>query len=331
MHRYSIIVPTYNSSATLARLLESLAAQTFTDFEAIVVDDASTDDTPGLFAGSRFRYERLAENSGPAFARNHGVTLAQGTWIVFTDADTEFYPDTMAKIDALLSRCPQVDALVGSYAGKPANGGFVPRYKALWEYCTIDMAVQPDADGMEPYPVWAPRPGLVRRAAFEAVGGFDTRFRGADLEDMELGYRLVEAGYRIFIAPDIRIRHHYPPTAQRELKAFARRAAIWMRLRKKDRKLDTRGEGSPKTALAHLTGFGAFWLALGGVVWWPLWGLAALALLVYVGLNGVFLREALREGGVLFAVRCAGYCWVHTIVLGFAAAYGLATPHRGTA
>lgn len=331
MIRYSIVVPTYNSAATLARLLESLAAQTYGDFEVIVVDDASTDQTAALFEGSPFRYECLPRNSGPAFARNHGVKLAQGEWLVFTDADTEFAPHTLADIDTLLAQCPAADALVGSYAGKPANRGFVPRYKALWEYCTIDLAVQADALGMEPYPVWAPRPGLVRKAAFEAIGGFDTRFRGADLEDMELGYRLVEAGYRIFIAPKIRIRHHYPPTAKRELTAFARRAAIWMRLRKKDRKLDSRGEGSPQTALAHFVGFGAFWLALFGWVWPPLYSVAALALLLYMALNRLFLVQALREGGLIFALRCAGYCWVHTIVLGFAAAYGLATPPRGTA
>jgi len=331
MIRYTVIVPTYNSAKTLARLLESLAAQTLRDFEVIVVDDASTDDTAKLFEHSPFRYERLAQNSGPAEARNHGAALAAGEWLVFTDADTEFKPETLAAIDELLQKCPAADALVGSYAGKPANTGFVPRYKALWEYCTIDLAVQPDALGMEPYPVWAPRPGLVRKAAFDAIHGFDTRFRGADLEDMELGYRLVAAGYKIFIAPKIRILHHYPATAQRELKAFARRAAIWMRLRKSDRKLDSRGEGSPRTALTHLIGFGVFWGLLVAWVWPPLYLAVAAGALCYLGLNKVFLMEALREGGPIFAARCAVYCWIHTIVLGFAAAYGLATPNRGAA
>ena len=47
----------------------------------------------------------------------------------------------------------------------------------------------------------APRPGAIRRSVFEAVGGFDTRFPGADLEDMDLGYRIIKARHPIFLAP----------------------------------------------------------------------------------------------------------------------------------
>ncbi len=326
MPTYAIIVPTYNSAGTLAPLLESLSRQTCTDFEAIVVDDASTDETPHMVQRYPVRYERLSENRGPAHARNVGVQHTAAPWLVFTDADTEWLPDTLAQLDAVLRARPDLDALVGSYAGRPANAGFVPRYKALWEFCVMDLRYPQRPDEAFPMNSWAPRPGAIRRSAFTEVGGFDVRFTGADLEDMELGYRLHAAGHAIGFAPHVRIRHHYPPTARRELSAFARRVVWWIRMaRGRGVKLDSHGEGSASTAAAHLTGFAAFWLAPASVLWWPLGAAALLAMAGFVWLNRTFLAAAWREEGRWFAARALAYCWVHTITLGFAAGYGLLT------
>lgn len=324
MPTYAIIIPTYNAAPTLDALLESIARQTFTDFEVIVVDDASTDDTPAVLARHTARHERMAENSGPAACRNRGVALSTAPWLVFTDADTEFFPETMATLDDTLRRSG-ADALVGSYAGRPANAGFAPAYKALWEYCMIDQVLPVDEHGVAPVNTWAPRPGAIRRAAFDAAGGFDTGFRGADLEDMELGYRMSGQGRRIVLAPGVRIRHHYPPTMSRELRAFARRAYLWMRMFAERRQLDGHGEGSPAQALAHLAGFGAFWALLAGALV-PAAGLpvAAGLLLLYFALNRRLLRTARAWYGAGFGVAAAGYCWLHTVVLGFAAGCGLA-------
>lgn len=328
MPTYSVIIPTYNSAPTLGALLTSLEGQTLSDFEVIVVDDASTDDTPGVANRHQCRYIRLEENRGPAHARNLGAAKSSGEWLVYTDADTEFTPDTLAQIDRVLGQC-EADALVGTYAGEPANRGFAPRYKALWEYCIIDRRLLVDKNGVMATDAWAPRPGVVRRAAFEAVGGFKTSFTGADLEDVEFGYRLSAAGYRIMLAPNVRIRHHYPATVMKEMRAFARRVAIWMRMLTTRRKLDKHGEGTPQQALAHVLGFGAFLLLVAGIAWWPLGVLGTVTALVYFAANGAFIAAAWKTGGAGFALRAALYCWLHSIVMGFAAAYGLLTPKKG--
>lgn len=323
MAAYAIIIPTYNSAATLDALLASLARQTFTDFEVCVVDDASTDATPEVLARHGFPHARMDANSGPAACRNRGAALTRAPWLVFTDADTEFLPDTLARLHAALERSG-ADALVGSYAGRPANAGFAPAYKALWEYCMIDQMLRLDDAGVAEIGTWAPRPGAIRRPAFEAVGGFDTGFRGADLEDMELGYRLCAAGHRIVLDPAVRIRHHYPATPWRELRAFARRSHLWMRMFAGRRQLDRHGEGGPAQALAHLTGFAAFWAALAGPLVHPAAGAAAGGLLVvYFALNRRLLRLAWGWYGPGFAAAAAAYCWLHTVVLGFAAGAGL--------
>ena len=97
MTAISIIVPTYNRAASLAVAIQSLLAQTWTDFEVIVVDDGSTDDTPavvGRIADERVRYLRCphAERS---VARNHGLEAAKGAYIAFMDDDDLCLPNRL--------------------------------------------------------------------------------------------------------------------------------------------------------------------------------------------------------------------------------------------
>lgn len=88
----SIIVPVYNASATLSKTLDSIAAQTETDFEAILVDDCSSDSSPEICkartdADPRFRYIRNPRNAGPAATRNAGILCARGEYLLFVDSD----------------------------------------------------------------------------------------------------------------------------------------------------------------------------------------------------------------------------------------------------
>ena len=318
MPRFSIIIPTYNSAATLVPLLEAITAQSNENVEVIVVDDASTETLLKSFPGTYVRQDR---RGGPAAARNRGASLAQGEWLVFTDADTLFLEDTMANIAATVDH-GDGDAFVGTYAGIPANAGFMPRYKGLWELVTIDEALLARGGDYIPYNTWAPRPGLVRKDAFEAVGGFNERFTGADLEDMEFGYRLVEAGYRIFFAPAIKIRHHYPATFWKEIRPFARRCMLWMGL-KKPGGFDAAGEGSRRQALAHLSGFGVFWVLLFSLLFPPFLVLALLLAGYYLWSYRRFVDLAFREEGPWFALRAFVVCWIHTVVMGFSAGLGL--------
>jgi len=322
---FSVIIPTYNSAATLDALLSSLENQTCTNHEVIVVDDKSTDDTAVVVKKHpAVQYVCMDSNQGPAAARNRGATLAKGEWLVFTDADTEFQAGTLKEIRALVG-VADPDALVGSYTRTPANPGFMPRYKALWEYWSIDMAFTLDKHGLAPHTTWGPRPGVVRRTAFEKLLGFDTSFRGADLEDMDFGYRLHEAGYKIYFAPGVRIRHHYPATLWREIRPFARRCALWMQLHRSRPALDTAGEGSPRQVIGHLAGFAAFWATLLALTTtsFGVSLVSASLLAVYFCLNLGFLRLCTREESVIFAGRAFLTLWLHTVVMGLSAGWGL--------
>jgi glycosyltransferase involved in cell wall biosynthesis len=97
--RVSVVVPLYNKEPYVQRALESIAAQTFADFEAIIVDDGSSDRGPEIaaaFTDARFRLIRQA-NSGPAGARNRGIAEARGEFLAFLDADDAWRPGYLAR------------------------------------------------------------------------------------------------------------------------------------------------------------------------------------------------------------------------------------------
>lgn len=127
--RYSIIVPTYNRATTVENTLASCFAQSYENFEVVVVDDGSTDNTVDVLR--RIQDPRLVvvtqENAGPAAARNHGMRTARGDYIAFLDSDDVWYPDFLQQAEDAYSVNPEqllygqiiVDRGVGRYWVKP--------------------------------------------------------------------------------------------------------------------------------------------------------------------------------------------------------------------
>lgn len=111
--RYSIIIPVYNAERTIADSLKSVQNQTFEDFEAIMIDDGSTDLSGEIcqnFALSdhRFNYIRQS-NQGVSAARNKGLQEAQGDYIVFLDSDDEYAPAYLVTFETLMNQLPDYD------------------------------------------------------------------------------------------------------------------------------------------------------------------------------------------------------------------------------
>jgi glycosyltransferase involved in cell wall biosynthesis len=109
---FSIVIPVYNRAHLLERALSSVLAQSFQDFEIVVVDDGSTDD-PGKIVAAigdrRIRFHRQ-ENHGGGAARNAGIDMAQGRYIAFLDSDDRFLPHHLATMNAMLDRAPGIAA-----------------------------------------------------------------------------------------------------------------------------------------------------------------------------------------------------------------------------
>jgi len=108
----SVVIPAYNADCYIGSAIRSVQAQTISDLEIIVVDDASTDNTAAIVrefsaTDTRVHYARMAKNSGPAASRNRGLTLARGEWIALLDADDRFHPN---RLETLLSFSQSTDA-----------------------------------------------------------------------------------------------------------------------------------------------------------------------------------------------------------------------------
>lgn len=97
MTKVSVIIPAYNYAAYLAQAIESMLAQSLNDYEIIVIDDASSDDTPKVVAsfGDRIRYFRNDVNGGLSFSRNRGISVSTGEYLVFLDADDVLLKDKL--------------------------------------------------------------------------------------------------------------------------------------------------------------------------------------------------------------------------------------------
>jgi cellulose synthase/poly-beta-1,6-N-acetylglucosamine synthase-like glycosyltransferase len=117
--RVSVILPTYNRAGFLQRAFDSISAQTFTDWELVIVDDGSTDDTSDLVATlsasitAPVRYVRQ-ENQGAYGARNTGLDLAKGDYVAFFDSDDRWLPHHLHDCVAALDANPEVDWVYGA-------------------------------------------------------------------------------------------------------------------------------------------------------------------------------------------------------------------------
>jgi glycosyltransferase involved in cell wall biosynthesis len=115
--KVSVIIPTYNRARYIRAAIESLLAQTFKDYEIIVVDDGSTDDTETVLKTGNYRliYMRQPHSGLPAVARNTALRRARGEYVAFLDSDDEFLPDKLSTQVARLDAEPSL-ALVYSDA-----------------------------------------------------------------------------------------------------------------------------------------------------------------------------------------------------------------------
>lgn len=118
--KVSVVVPLYNKEPYVRRALDSIAAQTFGDFEAIVIDDGSSDRGPEIvaaFGDPRFRLIRQA-NTGPAGARNRGIAETQGEFLAFLDADDSWRPGYLARAMEVFQSSP-IKAFTASHGELP--------------------------------------------------------------------------------------------------------------------------------------------------------------------------------------------------------------------
>jgi O-antigen biosynthesis protein len=107
----SVVIPTRNRCNMLVRAIDSVLSQSYTDWEIIIVDDASSDDTKqitGKFNNPKIRYIYISEKKGGAAARNIGINNSNGEFVAFLDDDDEWFPEKLAKQYEVFCKSPGI-------------------------------------------------------------------------------------------------------------------------------------------------------------------------------------------------------------------------------
>jgi glycosyltransferase involved in cell wall biosynthesis len=309
----SIVIPAYNASDTLERLLTSLTKSTFKNFEVIVGDDASNEQlTVNRLQGNRkvtytLRVVRLTRNRGPAAARNTASKKAKGEILVFLDSDVTVYPDTLAKIAGKFKKDDDLTAITGVWDKHQKTKAFFPQFKALrdWSYWTNER----DRDGY--YYLFSTRIAAVRREVFLRLGGFNEAFR--QMEDVEFTYRIAKR-YAIIFAPDVRVHHEFEGFSAVARKYFWR-SYYWAKLYRERKKFDPVAT-TVWESMAGVSGAGAIGaLLIGGIVFFFIpsvlvklfsIGIFVLLLMIHTILLHKFLRFVYKEKGFGFMMKALG-------------------------
>jgi glycosyltransferase involved in cell wall biosynthesis len=200
----TVVIPTRNRRHALARAIASVQSQSLADWELIVVDDASNDDTAGWLGTldeARLRVERLLEHGERSRARNHGLHLARGAATLFLDDDDRLLPDALGNLHAALERFPDAVASVGPLRTVEADTRRrqpeFPRRSLLHDPWRELLAGWVAIGGQS----------LTRTSVLRNVGGYRSDLSVA--EDQELWLRLVDRGPVAFVpTPVLEHRPH---------------------------------------------------------------------------------------------------------------------------
>jgi glycosyltransferase involved in cell wall biosynthesis len=199
----SVVMPSYNSADTIVETIASVAAQSWREFEMIVVDDGSNDGTPALLAQQARRYPWISwciqANAGPSVARNTAIALARGEFIAFLDADDIWMPNKLALQVAAFEHNPNAAFVYADERDfwpdrelpktlfqqkRPARGNVL---RALFNRGNFILTSTV----------------MVRKSALQAVGGFDPGRRIN--EDVDLWFRMAEE-YEFDYVPQVLVR-----------------------------------------------------------------------------------------------------------------------------
>jgi glycosyltransferase involved in cell wall biosynthesis len=196
----SIVIPVKNGNQTIGSCLWSIKRSYYKNYEIVVVDDHSTDDTIEIAKQHPCTILEAKEGRGANYARNFGANHSNGDIIVFIDADVVIRRETLLSVVESLEE-GGADAVVGVYTAKHRHERYVSQYKNLWvRYSYIKSP--PAIDWL-----FGAISGI-RREAFKRIGGFNIDLNNQQgVEDIELGKRFSQANMNVVLNMDIEVEH----------------------------------------------------------------------------------------------------------------------------
>ncbi|HIH58999.1 MAG TPA: glycosyltransferase [Nanoarchaeota archaeon] len=214
--KISVVIPVFNQAALLKKALESLKRQTFKDFEIIVIDDCSKDNSSEVARAYTQKVFKNIENKGPARTRNIGISNSEGEIIAFTDSDCDVNEDWLEEIVKTFQN-KDIQVSVGNTTIPPSGyigdsistlghpGGGTMGFDKMWKVDKNGFATNISSCNL-----------AIRKSTLEKYNGFDETFPLAAGEELELSQRYKNLGVKIKYNSKQKVNH----IPRKSLKSF---------------------------------------------------------------------------------------------------------------
>ncbi len=215
--RISVIIPNRNGGKTIGRCLAALYSSHYGNFEVIVVDDCSSDDSVEVIQSFPCRLVRLDSHSGASAARNTGARLAGGDLLFFIDADCIVHADTLFRVNSAAEGKSEIFC-GGTYTRLPYDDSFFSTFQSVFIHYSETKRGEPD--------YIASHAMVIDRETFRRSGGFPEDFMPI-IEDVEFSHRLRRGGKELTMDPSILVSHIFGFTFVKSLRNAFRKSRYW--------------------------------------------------------------------------------------------------------
>ena len=223
MDKISVIIPLHNGERIIKNCLEGIYSQSIKPHEVIVVDDCSTDKSLEIACQFPCKILKLEKNSGPAVARNLGAKESSGEILFFVDVDAVLKKDALERTLQNYKENSDVACVCGTFSKFSGGSGWTDKFRNLQVFWWHNQ------DKMEKkfITIFMVTGGSIKRDVFFEMGGFNTDYADADVEDYEMGHRIVKK-HKILFDKNIQFDHnHYRSPFGTLLKKLYKRSKMW--------------------------------------------------------------------------------------------------------
>ena len=310
--RISIVIPNFNKAETVGKCLEAALNSDYGNFEVIVVDDHSSDNSVEIISTFPCRLIQLKRRSGTSKARNTGAKNSTGEIIFFTDSDCLLQRDTLSMVNTVFSELDPGTVIGGTYTQIPHDKTFFSTFQSVFaNYFETKNAENPD--------YIAAHAMIMTADVFEKSGGFPETFLPI-IEDVELSHRLRASGCRLMMCPRIQVEHIFNFSLTRSLRNAVRKTEYWTMYSLMNRDLFTDSGCASKELKINVASFSlSLLLILGWLVFRkPLFPFLFSSIILFnIGINRRLFRAFYDAKGGLFACLAAFYyAFVYPVPVG---------------
>ena len=312
----SVIVPVHRIDKAFNECINSVINVLREKDELIIIADGIDSKSLNFLSGSNRKILSTGRIGGPAVARNSGAQIAKGDLLFFVDSDVTLQPDAVQKVVSIFKSDKELKALIGSYDDEPADPNFISQYKNLFHHY-IHQTSNENASTF-----WGAC-GVISKDIFIALGGYDENYSQPSIEDIELGYRIVNAGYKILLCKNLQIKHYKKWSFSSLIRTdFFNRALPWTKLMFRHNRFlnDLNLKNSSRLSVFIIF---LFLLFISGSLWLS-------KLLIPAGVSGLLLliinfplyHFFQKKRGLLFALRVIPLHWLYFLYSGLAFSLG---------